>query len=69
MTTLDGAAAALAAIGGVNWGLVGLKEFDLVAALTGHDFGEMNAASRAVYGLVGASALYLLTRLPALASH
>jgi len=40
-----------------------------VAALTGNDFGEMNAASRAVYALVGASALYLLTRLPALASH
>ena len=64
MTTLDGAAAALAAIGGANWGLVALKELDLVAALTANDFGETNTASRAVYGPVGVSAAYLLTRLP-----
>lgn len=45
-------------------GLVALKEFDLVAALTGNDFGETNAASRVVYGLVGVSGACLLTRLP-----
>lgn len=39
-------------VGGLNWGLVGLFEFDLVAAL----FGEMSALSRIVYGLVGHSA-------------
>jgi hypothetical protein len=40
-------------VGGLNWGLVGLFGFDLVAAL----FGEMSILSRIVYTLVGASAL------------
>ena len=40
-------------VGGLNWGLVGLFGFDLVAAL----FGEMSALSRIVYVLVGVSAL------------
>lgn len=41
-------------VGGLNWGLVGLLGFDLVAAL----FGEMSALSRIVYVFVGASALW-----------
>lgn len=45
---------ALVIIGGLNWGLVGLFGFDLVAAL----FGEMSALSRIVYVLVGVSAVY-----------
>lgn len=40
-------------IGGLNWGLVGALNFDLVATL----FGEMTVASRAVYLLVGVAAL------------
>lgn len=40
-------------VGGLNWGLVGLFDFDLVAAL----FGEMSALSRLVYVLVGLSAV------------
>ena len=40
-------------IGGLNWGLVGLFDFDLVAAI----FGEMSVISRIVYVLVGISAL------------
>ena len=46
-------------VGGLNWGLVGLLEFDLVAAL----FGEMSALSRLVYVLVGVSALWQLVPL------
>ena len=46
-------------VGGLNWGLVGLSDFDLVAAL----FGEMSALSRAVYVLVGLSALWQLVPL------
>jgi len=46
-------------VGGLNWGLVGLFDFDLVAAL----FGEMSALSRIVYVLVGASALWQLIPL------
>ena len=46
-------------VGGLNWGLVGLFGFDLVAAI----FGEMSALSRVVYTLVGASALWQLIPL------
>jgi len=58
MKKLDIAAAVLVAVGGINWGLVALAKFDLVATLVGLDFGETNAASRVIYGLVGASAVY-----------
>jgi len=56
MKGLDIVTATLLIIGGLNWGLVGFAEFDLVAAL----FGRMTALSRAVYALVGLSALYQL---------
>lgn len=46
-------------IGGLNWGLVGLFNFDLVAAL----FGEGSALSRIVYILVGLSAVWQLVPL------
>lgn len=54
MKTLDVIAAVLLVIGGLNWGLVGLFGFDLVAAI----FGEMSALSRIVYSLVGLGAVY-----------
>jgi uncharacterized protein len=63
MSTEKLVAGALTGIGGVNWGLVALARFDLVAALTGNRFGETNAASRLVYGAVGAAAAYQLTEL------
>ncbi|MBN2251115.1 MAG: DUF378 domain-containing protein [Candidatus Altiarchaeota archaeon] len=56
MNGLDAAAPALVIIGGLNWGLVGILEFDLVAAL----FGAMSVLSRAVYSLVGVAALYMV---------
>jgi len=49
----------LVIVGGVNWGLVGLANFDLVATL----FGAGSALSRIVYVLVGASALWQLVPL------
>jgi uncharacterized membrane protein YuzA (DUF378 family) len=58
MRKLDLIAIALLIVGGLNWGLVALGEFDLVATMFGLDFGETNAASRVVYGLVGLAALY-----------
>ena len=45
---------ALLIVGGLNWGLVAIAEFDLVAWIFGEEFGTTNAASRIVYGLVGA---------------
>jgi len=59
---LDMAAAALVIVGGLNWGLVAIAEFDLVAALVGLEFGETNAVSRIVYGLVGAAAVYQIAQ-------
>jgi uncharacterized protein len=46
-------------VGGLNWGLVGLFGFDLVAAL----FGQMSALSQIVYTLVGLSALWQIIPL------
>ena len=64
---LDLLAGVLLVVGGLNWGLVAVAKFDLVAWIFGLDFGETNAATRVVYGLVGLAAVYGATRLPALA--
>jgi uncharacterized protein len=69
MKKLDILAGALVIVGAVNWGLVALAEFDLVATLFGLDFGETNALTRVVYGLVGVSGVWLLTRAGALRSR
>ena len=58
MKKLDLIAGALLVVGGLNWGLVALAEFDLVAWIFGEEFGTTNAASRIVYGLVGVAAIY-----------
>jgi uncharacterized membrane protein YuzA (DUF378 family) len=63
MKALNALAAALVIVGGLNWGLVALAEFDLVAWLVGEDFGQTNAASRVVYGLVGLAAVYGIAQL------
>jgi uncharacterized protein len=66
MKKIDIIAAVLVAIGGINWGLIALGEFDLVATLVGLEFGETNAASRLVYGLVGISAVYQILQQQAI---
>jgi len=58
MKTLDVIAAVLLVVGGLNWGLVGVAHFDLVATIFGMKFGETSALSSAVYLLVCLSALY-----------
>jgi hypothetical protein len=69
MRKLNAAAAILTIVGGLNWGLVGLFKFDLVAAVFGGmQFGEVNVASRIVYTLVGLSAAYLASQLRTLIS-
>jgi uncharacterized membrane protein YuzA (DUF378 family) len=60
MKKLDLLAGALVIVGGLNWGLVALAEFDLVAWIFGEEFGATNAASRIVYGLVGLAAVYAI---------
>jgi uncharacterized membrane protein YuzA (DUF378 family) len=54
MKAFDILVAVLLVVGGLNWGLVGLFGFDLVASI----FGNMSFLSRIVYILVGASAIY-----------
>ena len=54
MKSLDVIVATLLVVGGLNWGLVGLLNFDLVATV----FGDTSLLSRLVYVLVGVSALY-----------
>ena len=50
-------------VGALNWLLVGAFEFDLVAAITGNDFGEVTALSRIIYLLVGLSGLAQMANL------
>ncbi len=66
MRKLDGLALVLVIVGALNWGLVAVAEFDLVATIFGMGFGETNALSRVVYGLVGVSGLWTAARLGAL---
>lgn len=54
MKIIDKIALILIIIGAINWGLIALFNFDLVAAI----FGEMTLLSRIVYGLVGLSGLW-----------
>ncbi len=58
MKQIDGVAAVLVVVGALNWGLVAVARFDLVAALFGLDFGEVSAPSAVVYGLVGLAGVY-----------
>ena len=55
MKILDVVVAVLLVIGGLNWGLVGFFQFDLVASIFG---GQAALLSRVIYGLVGFSAIY-----------
>lgn len=57
MKGLDSVALILLIVGGLNWLLVGLFKFDLVATLFG---GQDSILSRIVYVLVGISALYCI---------
>ena len=63
MKQFDILAAVLVVVGGLNWGLVAIAEFDLVAWIFDEDFGTTNAASRIVYGLVGLAAIYAIGAL------
>lgn len=55
LNAVDWIALVLVLVGGLNWGLVAVADFDLVATL----FGDMSVISRIVYGLVGIATLYV----------
>ena len=54
---LDGTAHTIAIIGAINWALIGLFRFDLVAYI----FGDMSWLSRIIYAVVGVCGLYLIS--------
>ena len=57
---MDTLALILSIIGCVNWGLIGLFQFDLVAWIFG---GQGAVVSRLIYGIVGLAGLWLITFL------
>ena len=69
MKKLDLLAIILLIVGGLNWGLVAIVRFDLVATLFGLEFGETNALTRVIYGLVGIAGVWLIARVGALRSR
>ena len=60
MRYINAIALLLVVVGAVNWLLVGIAKFDLVAAITGNSFGETNPLSSIVYVLVGIAGIVLL---------
>ncbi len=60
MSILDKIALALIVIGGINWGLVGIFQFDLVAWICG---GQASVFARIIYTLVGIAALWCISLL------
>ena len=65
MNALDWVAMVLMIIGGLNWGLVGLINFDVVAAL----FGTQTPVSRILYVVIGLAALYSIYTAAKMASE
>jgi uncharacterized membrane protein YuzA (DUF378 family) len=66
MKAVNSLALTLVIVGALNWGLVAIAKFDLVAEIFGEEFGTTNAVTRIVYGLVGLAGVYLAaTLLPA----
>jgi len=64
METLQIIGIILAGIGAINWGLVGLFKFDLVAFVAGgNSFGEVNVISRLVYVVVAVSGVIAATAI------
>ncbi|HKI58042.1 MAG TPA: DUF378 domain-containing protein, partial [Trueperaceae bacterium] len=63
MRTIKMISLLLVIVGALNWMLVGLFGFDLVAALTGDTFGQRNVISAIVYILVGVGGLVLVPDL------
>jgi uncharacterized protein len=58
MKQIDIIAAVLVVVGALNWGLVAVARFDLVAALFGMRFGEVSPITAVVYALVGSAGAY-----------
>lgn len=62
LSTIDWIALVLLLVGGLNWGLVGVLDFNLVTAI----FGEGSLLSRVVFAVVGIATLYVAMISPKL---
>ncbi len=60
MKTVTWIALILVVVGGINWALVGLFDFNVITTITG----QMTTISRVVYTLVGVAAVYLIILFP-----
>jgi len=61
MDVLGAIAIIIAVVGAINWGLVGLFKYDLVAKITGAGaFGQVNGLSRLIYIIVGIAGIWAL---------
>jgi len=56
MNAIDWVAIVLVVVGGLNWGLMGFFQYDLIATI----FGDTTIITRIVYGLIGLSTLYAI---------
>ncbi len=65
MKTIDYIALVLVVIGAINWGLVGILDFDLVRVL----FGDMSILSRIIYIVIGVAGLYSLSFFGRIATY
>ena len=59
LNSLDWIALILLIIGGINWGLIGLFDLNLVAVI----FGDFTFPTRLIYDLVGIAAIYMIVSL------
>lgn len=57
MKLLDTISLLLVVIGGINWGLIGLFQFNLVDSI----FGTLSLLSRIIYCLVGIASIYSIS--------
>ena len=58
MSVINAVTFVLVIVGALNWGLVGIARFDLVAALFGMSFGQVSGITSVLYTAVGLSAVY-----------
>lgn len=63
--TLDWVSTVLVIIGAVNWGLIGLFDFNLVSAI----FGAFSAVTRIIYVIVGLAGLYMVATAAKMGRH
>ena len=63
LNPIDWIALLVAIIGGLNWGLIAIFEWDLVAELLGESYGTGATVPRLIYAVVGLASIYMVVFL------